>query len=813
MNVGRRATLATLALTTLAIVGARRTLASRFPGDDASAPEAPSAPEAFPPADSPAPLDTLTFGDMASEKAHGLTATQSDVINGGLGESARRLLPSTSSDLMVNWEGGHLTFTLRVDPAQPNYLTVRLWGSDATENRLMLYVDGKQIGYRHLGDIDILDIGSSEPAYNGRFYYVTTPLPLEVTRVKSEIALEIRGTGRLWGYGTNFTQYQKPMTEPTRGIYRAYTHTGGCFVPPPEEKQGQPPSAPPMRPDPGPAVLDTVKARVNGELQKLLTATTPPNQMQGLFLAQAYHVSWTLAHHNERAVARVLAGLDNTFAVYRQNPKLAEADPTTPNPDWFGLGPSGGALALLAEPLKSELDRAIPDGKGGMVARRTAYAEMLVACRDWHRRHRRLYTNQTMINDLYGIYLANRGIAVVDPTQATPETAIRRYLYESVGLEPWRDSDPGGDTIPETGKRNWGVQPGYMQLTEKGLTRELGYVGSYGEVIDWVVQIYEATRPAPGEPGDPKILAQLIKIARARAPFRTPALDAEGHPAMRLESVVGWRDNHVPGDIVYGQRPSRDASALEAAAVTLDPHLVGYAQQMLADNQFFASLRGTMQENGLRVTTGLLGVPDQYDTIRAQSPSPHRLPMSHGQPDFVFTDEEDGVLALKRGDETLYVSLYWRARHAVNFLARVHYTTPTFDRIAVVRQETQFEPSGMFYSRPDWTNFSFGNGGMKYPGEHHSAHTGERLPIAKIPEGVAFKPGEESVYAGKGSFYTLRYGSYLIGMNLTRDRTYSLTVPASVTSVPELVSGKIVRPSGGTLSVSPMSTVVLYLES
>jgi hypothetical protein len=48
----------------------------------------------------------------------------------------------------------------------------------------------------------------------------------------------VRSTGRIWGYGTNFEQYQKPMTEPTRGIYALYTHTDGCFVPPDGEKQG-----------------------------------------------------------------------------------------------------------------------------------------------------------------------------------------------------------------------------------------------------------------------------------------------------------------------------------------------------------------------------------------------------------------------------------------------------------------------------------------------------------------------------------------------------------------------------------------------
>ena len=85
---------------------------------------------------------------------------------------------------------------------------------------------------------------------------------------------------------------------------------------------------------------------------------------------------------------------------------------------------------------------------------------------------------------------------------------------------------------------------------------------------------------------------------------------------MRLEEIVGWRDWHFPGYLTYTQRGTRDASAFQAAAITLDPLLVGGAQQMIADNQFFASVRHQMkQADNLRVTAGLLGVPDEYELL------------------------------------------------------------------------------------------------------------------------------------------------------------------------------------------------------
>ena len=113
---------------------------------------------------------------------------------------------------------------------------------------------------------------------------------------------------------------------------------------------------------------------------------------------------------------------------------------------------------------------------------------------------------------------------------------------------------------------------------------------------------------------------------------------------------------------------------------------------MFEDNQFFASVQHQMaQNNSLRVTAGLLGVPDQYELLKAQPAGKSRLPMTAGQPDFVFSDEDDGVMAIKNGGEIVYVSLYWRARNAINFLARVHYITPRFDRIAMVHEEVEFE--------------------------------------------------------------------------------------------------------------------------
>jgi hypothetical protein len=738
-------------------------------------------------------LDTLTFGNPASEQAHSFSDERSEVVaSGGLGEPARRLLPPAAA----GWSGGRMAFTLAIDPGKPVYATVRFWGSDVTENRLFLFADGKQLGYRHLGDYDILDVGAPQPACPGRFYYVTSPLPPALTKGKRDLRFEIRSTGRIWGYGSSFEQYQKEMTRPTRGIYRIYTHMDGCFDPPADEKQGAAPAAPPVRAAPGPEVLDQLRDRVRREVKGLLDSRRPLNQMQMHLLARASLVEWTPASASPKAVDQVVVGIDALYAAFRQDPKRVRSDPSTWNPDWFGCGPAADAARLMAKALQPALDQ--PLEPGGALTRRAAWSEMFADGRDWLRRHRRLYTNQSMIVDL-NLYRCNRGLAAIDPAQALPEKTVLRYLHESVGLEPWLGSETDRGPEKPVGER-------YFQTTRRGLTKELGYVGYYGEVLDWVAQIYEVSR-------DPAIKDQLEKIARARGVFRYPMLDAEGNRAMRLEAVVGWRDDHYPGDVTYGQRPTWDGSAIQVAAATLDPDAVGGAQQMFADNQFFASVAGQVAAGGLRVTSGLLDIPDQHARVKAQPPGPRRLPMSQDQPDLAFTDEEDGVVAIKRGDEIFYASLYWRSRHAINGLARVHHITPLFDRIAVVRQETDFEPSGLTWTRPDWTDFGFGNGGHRYPDAPRSAHAGEVLPIAKIPDGIAFKPGQESVYAGKGSFYTLRYGPWLIAMNTGADKSRRLAWPTGLAQAQDLVTRQVMKPDAqGGLPVAPLSTVVLRTE-
>lgn len=747
-------------------------------------------------------VDFIRFGSHRSEQSHEFANRfdGSKIVSGAQQLKARILLaPDTT-----NWHGGAVSFTLAVNPHEHNYFTVKLWGGEATHDRLILYCNGKQVGYMHLGDIDILDANTlnMQPPCPGRFYYETTPLPFALTHNQRSVRLRIRATGEVWDYGTYFAQFQKPMRVASRAIYMAYTGTNGYFAPthrpvatlPPREDVVQQPTAI--------AILHQVEDRVNREVTNELRQVRPLNQMQLQFLARAYHVPYTAAYHNPQVVNIIVRGIDNLYEGWLTSPALLESDPSTPNPGWFTFGPAGNAVWQVYAQLKPKLPELIHGPGGTLITRREAWAAMFRASLNWSREHRRQYTNQSMIVDL-NTALANRALHSLAPAMALPTKQILGYVYQSLGLTPWLGSDtPLGPSMP-LGRH-------YFELTRKHLTKELGYVGYYGEVLDWATQLYNATRTSLHSAGNALVLKALVQIAHARAIFRYPDWVTADRSVMRLEGVIGWRDeDHFPGDITYAERVTWDGSALFTAAATLDPQLVGYVQQLFRDHEFVTAVQTQMNQNSsLRVTAGLLDLPMQFAILKKQPLSPFRLPMSSNATNLVWADPEDGVVAVKHNNNILYASLYWRARNAINYLVRVHFITPQCDRIAVVHEDETFVPSGMTYTRPnDIIGVAFS--AVKYPGSTQLAEAGEQLPIAQIPAGEKFKPGQESPFVGRALLYILHYGQYLIAMNAAPNRSFTVSVPPNQHGFLVVNTGKQLSPNTKSVTLKPMQTVVL----
>lgn len=746
--------------------------------------------------------DVLKLGDTASEKEHTMASVSSEVIAGGLGESARRLMPQTP----VSYKGGRLSFKMKVDSAAQNYLTVKLWGSDKGKEsgRLILFANGLQVGYRHESDYDVINQCDQEGQAPGRFLYVTLPLPLRLTVGKSDVDLRIDSLGWIWYYGANFTEYQRNLSQPTRGIYAVYTHTDPRFVPPAAEKQGAMPAAVPP-PDAATAELiarsrEVVKRR----LEALLASKKAPGDTKSLaaellLMAEAYQTEWTPAFHNPK-ILELIARDGDVMA------SALEMDPRSVGKTWLGAGPLGQAIMRTWPAMDTVIAGNVKVGKIEM-PRRELWALALNQSVDYWRKHRRSYTNQSMIVDL-NIYTANRALQLLDKNRAIPESQALRYVYESAGIEPWLGSDTGGETTGEKDVPMENIHAPYGHhyhlITKKGLSRELGYVASYGETIEpFVCEMASLL-------DDGKLRQQAARLQLARHYFRYPGFDAEGRHCMKLAAEVDNRTAHYPqAGGAYNSADVREAWWMDMAAMLPENQtIVGAAQQSIEDGQYDANLRRRLNDPD---TLGMMRNADAWEKVSRLPPSPKRLPMTPGQPDFVFSDEENAIIAMKHGDTSLFINLYYRAERGVNRVARIFEQTPTITRIATVRTDVKVIESGETYQRPDWID-RIRNVGHKPPGETiHQAYAGEILPISKRPnDATSPKYGEWGPFLGKAAFYSLHYGEYLIGLNTTETNTYELPVPDGGVAYTDLVTGKSVTPENGILKVPPLSTVVLH---
>ena len=663
-------------------------------------------------------LDQVIFGNTSSESAHSLTAVSTQTISGNLGQTARQELPL--SPVQIN--GGSLTVNMTVDPVKQNYFTVKLWGGDDTNEMigrlyLNIIVGGTvyQDGYRHEGDYEPLSAAADTPSAPGEFIYSTTLIPLAMTTGKTSLTLQIQSTGELYGLGSGGPpsgNYQFNMTTNSRGIYRAYTSTS-AMLDVSDEAQGAPPATT-IRPSPteasvlGPTGTYTVGLDnwVNGRLS--VAAITAFTATDVEMLARSYSVSQlTASYQNPAIISKVIAVIDDFAADYYTNPttSLDGTDNFATNGGnevWGGrFGALGWAIHLLSPQLQSSLDTVVNYGAvGGNKTRRQAWGDMLQASRDYGRFNRdsRYLTNQTLIADS-SIYQANRGMEDLGNTNAFSEAAAQRYLKEAIGLQPWLGSDlPGGGSSMKYGAN-------YYQVTPDGLTREWGYPGGYGEMQYYAATFYQWT-------GNTAFRDQAIKILKARAPFRRPAIETVGsanYQTMEREGVLAWRgvresDGYITDEVTYGDS-GPFSEGMRVAGVTLDPTAVGYAKQMLADNQYFSQLIADPRYYSSLTFDSRFAfeVYDDYNAVKNAPDSGIRLPMTNGQPDFTFADEEDGIVAIKHGSDKLWIESYWQAKDGtgINGVGRFDYVTPTYEQYGDIATNPQFTFSGSYYVRPN----------------------------------------------------------------------------------------------------------------
>ncbi|POX44034.1 Tat pathway signal sequence domain protein [Streptomyces sp. Ru72] len=451
--------------------------------------------------------------------------------------------------------------------------------------------------------------------------------------------------------------------------------------------------------------------------------------------------------------------------------------------------------------------------------RKDAYADMLKSSRDYWRQHFPHYSNQSQICAI-GIYQTNRGLKLLAPGLALPEDKARDYMYQSIGLKPYlgpEDAD-GNPTKP--------LGESYYQVTKAGLTRELGYVGSYGEVMDWLVMMYESVTRGYGGQDAPELREQMVTMTKARGRFRVVDVDKDHCRISRLETVIGWRNEVYPGEIAYASRTAWDSNPVMTAAVFKDPEIVGWTQEMVADGQLYPQLHLQATHTWTRVGLNALRfLSRDWDEFQSLPARPAGIPTAWDQPDFVVTDEDNGCIAVKNGRELLFASLYFRARQGVNDYARIHHVTPVDQRSATIRERSAGTTDATFTAR-DWILWDYAindpgashlpPGGFPPPGDTlHQALAGDVYHLAPVPDdvpdptlGVHFD-GVETMLVGRAPFYLCEYGDYLIAMNTSTDKTATLPARQEFGPARDLATGRTVG-AGERPKLGPRSTLVLY---
>ncbi|MFP5041451.1 putative Ig domain-containing protein [Parasediminibacterium sp. JCM 36343] len=762
-------------------------------------------------------VDSIRFGDTLSEQGHTLIASNTKILAGSLGQPARQcLVPATS-----NIYGGSLTFIMKVDPVNRNYFTIKLWGGDdgtiTTAGRLYLYAPlngiNYQVGYRHEGDYTCLSVVGSKQPLPGRFFYSTTMLPLSLTKGKTSVTLKIISAGRLYGLGNGGPpngSYQFYMTQPSRGIYKAFTHIDP-YLDVSTETQGKTPASTVM-PTPTVSVLNKggtyynqVNNRINNRLNTA-TSVTAFSTTDVEYLAKSYFLAGMAGYNNPAVVTKVTALLDAFAADYYTDNGAVNGGA---NEAWGGrYGHLGYAIYLLREQLQNTLDATTNYGAiAGFKTHRQAWGDILTASRNTGRANRdgRFITNQCLLAD-ESIYKANKGLLALSDSRALPEQLAQRYLMESIGISPWLGAD---DTSANTSSLNAGSN--YYQVTQKGLSRENGYVGlAYGEMQQHAAAFYKYT-------GNEKFRQQAIKMLKARVSFRRPAVQVSGssyYTGMEGIGLLAWRgagevDGEYADGLAYGDKAG-GGGPLAVAATTLDADCIGYAKQCLNDNQFFVVL-----SNALAITPEGLDVFGDYNTIKNASDNGKRLPMTEGQPDFAWADEETGIAAVKKNNERLWIEPYWQAKaqSAISAVARFHYSTPNYDQYGVLETNPLFTYSGQYITRP---NYADGMGGSGYtPFDNPvNIYAGEKLPVAAnglaVPPAGITSSSSYGPFMGKADAYSFRFGKFLIGMNSSFFKNFTLQVPNGFKAAPDVVSGKTYT---GNVDLSPLSTAILYLDN
>lgn len=739
-------------------------------------------------------IDEVRFGVFSSELNHGLTSydmTKSETYTGQAGQKARRFLPDLMNPFCGTYKGtygGEITFVMKVDGKSQNYFTGKFAGDETSPGRILLNVEGKEVGSRHGGNEEVFE-SMGDQVCTGAFYYRTSIIPRTLTDDKTEVVVRLRSTGSYYAYGTPwiYSSYQAALTKATRGIYAVFMHTNPGFSHDPAEVEGETPSYAAAPQDIPASSLSTLYTnQVNAFNDKVVSILNGGNSLgqnaawnQWEVLGKCYNTpEVTMAYHRQVVVDKLCAGID-------QYVRSDIAGTTKADGDWGGFyGRPGNGVAMVGAAISDAfLDTRVDFGKG-LVTRRSEWIRIFKASFIAGATSRRTISNQEMFasQSVFGSALALLRLDSV----AYKSFAIVGYhhVLESCGIEQFT----GNATISANGIASLGIAANsdkganYFFTTLKGTTHEPGWVSPdcYGNLGGSYVEIYEMTKTYLGGEGDKRTLDVAVKHSKTQSQF-TYAWTSDGKRAILAEGFCCVRNKYIPGKPYYGSEPVAGASE--------DTVLLGYAQQGYKEGFIDNSHINTNNMGAVYTINFFKKLRDnQYSTRMSSSPD---------QPDYFFADEENGLLTIKNGREQICFNMFYRAS-GDNKLVVAHQTSDKYERFIEFRhQYSEYRKTGEFTPRGTMVLGWSGDA----PDKPVNAFAGQQDSVSLGQAGIL-------------DLYQISYNNYFIAMNTTRPGVNkTVRVPANLIGKTAygLHSGETIT-LPATMTIAPLTTFVFRVE-
>jgi hypothetical protein len=252
--------------------------------------------------------------------------------------------------------------------------------------------------------------------------------------------------------------------------------------------------------------------------------------------------------------------------------------------------------------------------------------------------------------------------------------------------------------------------------------------------------------------GREDLRTRAVDAAQVWPRFWYPNYHADGGVDLRVEAAINTRNVARKG----GTAAPHPFMALERN----DPmHTRAFQLRIMMGDYIDLDKLQPSRGGGHRLTRAIQVMRETHEIPKLLTDLPalkgERLPFEKGQPDFAWACETSPVVAAKLGDNRFFAHLHWRrgTKKEANNHARIHYTTPTIERVADVAMES---------------------------------------PL------------------GHGKLYILEYGPFLVVMNADPEDSYDLkSAPGLGDRRParDLISGRTVDP--GDYALPPRTTLVL----